>query len=118
MEISSAVLASITAIVLSLLFSYIPGLRTWYAGKSDEFKKLFMLGLLAVVSGSIFALGCFNLLAVDLTCDKDGAIKLVTMFVLALTANQATFMITPTATDVRDLKTAEREAEIRAVKKG
>ncbi len=50
MEVSSEMIVAIAGVVLSLLFSYIPGLRVWFAGLVAEKKQLIMLGLLVVVS--------------------------------------------------------------------
>ncbi len=100
MELSSEMLVSIAGVVLSLLFSYIPGLRTWYAGLVAEVKQLIMLGLIILVSGAVFALGCYDILSTGIACDRYGVISLVWMVVLGLTSNQAAYMITPATNDV------------------
>ena len=100
MELSSEMLVSIAGVVLSLLFSYIPGLRTWYAGLVAEVKQLIMLGLIVLVSGAVFALGCYDILSTGIACDRYGVISLVWMIVLGLTSNQAAYMITPATNDV------------------
>ena len=100
MELSSEMLVSIAGVVLSLLFSYIPGLRTWYAGLVAEVKQLIMLGLIVLVSGAVFALGCYDILSTGIACDRYGVISLVWMVVLGLTSNQAAYMITPATNDV------------------
>ncbi len=98
------VLGAIAGSILSLAFSYIPGLRAWYdglvpangseqeieAGKAK--KRLVMAGLLLLVSGGAFALSCADIVGAT-TCDKPGAIGLVSAFLSALMANQATFSI-------------------------
>ena len=99
MNVTSEMIVAIAGVVLSLLFSYIPGLRVWYAGLVSEKKQLIMLGLLALVSGGIFALGRFDILEVSVTCDKPGAISLIFMLVSGIVANQATYLITPAAKD-------------------
>ena len=104
MQISSEMLVGVAGVVLSLLFSYIPGLRVWYAALKSEFKQLLMLGLLIVVSGAIFALGCYDILSTGIACDKYGAISLVWMFIAALVANQATYAISPQPNDVIEAK--------------
>ena len=58
MIVSSELIVSIAGVVLSLLFSYIPGLRTWFAALVAETKQLIMLGLLILVTAAIYALGC------------------------------------------------------------
>ncbi len=110
MEISPEVIVAGAAIILSLLFSYIPGLRVWYGGKSEEFKKLFMLGLLVVFSGSLFGLGCAGLLSVSLPCSKDGAVQLIWYLGIAVATNQGAYLISPTTSDVKIAK-FERDVE-------
>lgn len=100
MELSSEMLVGIAGVALSLLFSYIPGLRTWYAGLVAEVKQLIMLGLVVAVSGAIFALGCYDIISTGIACDRYGVISLVWMVVLGLTSNQAAYMITPQTNDV------------------
>lgn len=100
MEVSSELIVSIAGIVLSLLFSYIPGLRTWYAALVTETKQLIMLGLLIVVTGAIYALGCYGVIDTGIVCGKDGIVSLVFMLIAGVVSNQATYMITPQTNDV------------------
>ncbi len=104
MDVSSEMIVGVAGVVLSLLFSYIPGLRVWYAALVAETKQLIMLGLLILVSGGIFALGCFDVLSVNIACDKQGVIQLVFMLISGLVANQATYLISPVASDVAEAK--------------
>ena len=116
MDITSELIVGAAGVVLSLVFSYIPGLRTWYAGLKDEIKRLIMLGLLLLTAGAIFGLICYGLIVSgNIACDKNGIIGLVKLFVLALIANQSTYLITPTATDVRAIKSEARAAEIKSI---
>lgn len=103
MELSAEVLIAISGSVISLLFSYIPGLRTWYAAKSDEIKRLLMLVMVVVVSGAIFGLSCGGVIDTNIACNKDGIWALVWMVLLAISTNQATFLLTPKPADVRDI---------------
>ena len=41
-------LAAVAGVVLSLAFSYVPGLRDWYEALAGEFKRLIMAGVLLV----------------------------------------------------------------------
>ena len=104
MDISSEMLVGIAGVVLSLLFSYIPGLRTWYAALITETKQLVMLGLLVLVSGAIFALGCYDILSTGIACDKYGIIALVQMLIVGLVSNQAAYLISPQTNDVIEAK--------------
>ena len=91
-------LSSISGIALSLAFSYIPGLSPWYDTLTATFKRLIMLALLALTSLSAFGLACLGWLPyfnLDLACDQKGGVELLTAFILALVANQSTYLITP-----------------------
>lgn len=100
MTVSSELIVSIAGIVLSLLFSYIPGLRTWFAALVTETKQLIMLGLLVLVTGAIYALGCYGVLDTGIECGKAGVIALVQMLILGVVSNQAAYLITPQTNDV------------------
>lgn len=102
--ITPAVLAAIAGAVLSLAFSYIPGLNTKFAALSVEAKRLIMAGLLALISVVLYFLNCGNILLVGLTCDKDGIIQLVWIFISAVVANQSVFNLTPQTNAVKAAK--------------
>jgi hypothetical protein len=97
-------LAAIAGVVLSLAFSYIPGLNVKFAALNDTWKRLIMLFLLLVVAGVIYGLGCADIIQPGLTCDKAGLTQLVWMFVLAAMANQTTFKLTPQTKAVKAAK--------------
>jgi hypothetical protein len=101
---TAVLLSSIVAIVLSLLFSYVPGLNTWYAALTGEWKRVGMAVLLLLTAGAVFGMSCANVLAY-VTCDQIGAIGLVKIFVAALIANQATFVLSPVTLAVQTAKT-------------
>jgi hypothetical protein len=92
---SPETLASLAGILLSLLFSYIPGFATWYDPLSPNLKRLIMLALLALVSGGSFALACANWPDVSATCDQAGAIDLTRAFIAAMIANQTAYALSP-----------------------
>ena len=103
---SAESLALISGVVLSLLFSYIPGLNVKYAELGSEVKRLIMAGLLLVVAGSAYSLSCAGWGAsfgVEITCDLAGSLGLVRVFVWALIANQGAYSITPQTNAVREL---------------
>lgn len=102
--------------LLSLGFSYIPGLSGWYnrLGEGGEAgsdggadrqrsdggtsKRLVMLALLVLVAAGAFGLACSGwgtTLGLALTCDQPGAAGLVRALALALIANQSTYAISP-----------------------
>ncbi len=83
--------------LLSLGFSYLPGLSGWYSKLTAERKRLVMLGLLALVALAAFGLACLGEVGSDLglavTCNQRGALGLLKVFVMAAIANQAAFLI-------------------------
>lgn len=86
--------------LLSLIFAYIPGVKDWYDKLTSQKKQGIMALALLVVSGAIFGLACLDWLgsiAPDLavTCDQQGALGIIKVFILALIGNQATYSIIP-----------------------
>lgn len=87
-------LSALAGLVLSLGFSYMPGLRDRFNGLSPEWKRSSMALLLLGLTLVVFGLSCADI-STWLTCDKDGAIGAFTIFIAALMANQTTFLISP-----------------------
>ncbi len=92
---SAEQLSAVAGVVLSLAFSYIPGLQGVFDPLTPTEKRLVMASLLIIVAIAAFLAGCRGLLAI--TCDQPGVLGLVTSLVAALVANQATFLISPKA---------------------
>lgn len=91
-------ISSIAGILLSLAFSYIPGAKEWFAKLTGEYKRLVMLGSLLLAAAAIMVLACTGWaadLGINITCDRPGFIQLLTAFLAAFVANQATYQITP-----------------------
>jgi hypothetical protein len=103
-QTSPELIATVAGVALSLLFSYVPGLSTWYAALTATLKSLIMLVLLVIVTGAIYALGCGGILDSGLTCDTAGLTQLAWMFVMAAIANQATYKLSPYTQAVKDAK--------------
>ena len=105
---SAEFLTMIAGVVLSLLFSYVPGLNTWFAALDSLYKRLIMLGLLLLSAAALFGLACAGILqelaGVQVTCDRAGLIGLVQAFIAAVIANQTAYMITPPAPAVTETK--------------
>jgi hypothetical protein len=94
---SAELLASLAGSVLSLIFSYVPGLKSKYDALSTDYKRLVMGGALVVVAAATYGVSCAGYgaqLGVTIACDADGAVGLVRIVVAALVANQATFTLT------------------------
>lgn len=85
-------LAEFAGIVLSLAFSYVPGLREKYDALDGIYKRLIMGGALLVVAAGVFGLSCAGIIG-DVVCSEAGAIGLARVFIAALIANQATYLL-------------------------
>ncbi|HEX6306366.1 MAG TPA: hypothetical protein VFZ76_19355 [Anaerolineales bacterium] len=95
---TSEQLTAVAGALLSLAFSYMPGLRSRYEPLTESAKRLVMLALLVMVAASVYGLACTEwglLLEIGITCDKPGLLRLVWSLILAIIANQATFLIYP-----------------------
>jgi hypothetical protein len=96
-------LSATAAALLSLAFSYIPGLSAAYANYTKTRKRLVMLGLLALTALGAFALACLEngqapvtqWLGLSLTCTESGAVALLRAFGAAVIANQSVYLISP-----------------------
>lgn len=95
--LTETVLASIAGILLSLAFSYFPGLSDWFARQDANKKRLVVLTSLVVAAVAVFVLSCASL-AIYVSCDKAGAWTLVGLLFNAIVANQATYLLTPART--------------------
>lgn len=87
-------LAAIAGIILSLLFSYVPGLSDWYAPLDPSVKRLTMAALLLVVAAGVFGLSCASI-TTSVACTREGALGLVYAFISALVANQSAYQLSP-----------------------
>jgi len=88
------VLSAAAGILLSTIASYMPGFSTWFEAISPTQKRLVMLALLLCVSLAAFGISCAGL-ENYLPCTQSGAWLLVKIFITALVANQATYLISP-----------------------
>lgn len=87
-------LGAIAGVVLSLAFSYIPGVKDKFAALDSTKKSLVMGGLLLLVAIGALAFSCANLV-VTVECSQAGLIGLINTFIAALVANQAAYLISP-----------------------
>lgn len=82
------------AAALSCLFRYVPRLRAWYDQVGGDYKGLLMLGVLAL--GALVAYGgsCASFWGY-VACTPDGALEVGRAWVIAVVANQVTYLISP-----------------------
>jgi hypothetical protein len=90
-ELSPEHLSALAGLLLSLLFSYVPGLSTWYDAQGPTTKRLIMLGLLLVVALGSLLYRCRT----DAACFGVEWEAYLAAFIAALITNQAAASITP-----------------------
>ena len=88
----SQTLSALAGVILSLAFSYLPGVTPWYEALGKTYKKLVMGVMILAVAGAAFALSCGDIVAYT-TCDKQGVVALVESVLAALVANQAAYKL-------------------------
>ena len=93
-DMSAELLASVSGVVLSLAFSYIPGLNKKFGSLEGDHKRLVMLGVLFLTALGFMGLACIGRYS-GVSCDVDGAWKLAEVFIYAVIANQAAYALTP-----------------------
>lgn len=93
-------LSFLAGVILSLLMSYTPKLREWFATKDSTTRSLVMAILLLVVAAGSLLYKC-NL---GSECITNNWHEYATALFAALIANQSTYAISPTAQSVKDIK--------------
>lgn len=104
---SAEMLSAVAGAVLSLLFSYVPGLNVWYASLESIYKRLIMAAMLLLVAASVFGLSCTSWAAewgIEVTCDQPGLQVAMQAFLFALIANQSMYLISEETKGVREAK--------------
>ena len=99
------IVGSSAGALLALLFGYAPGLRQWYEALEPTRKALVMAGLLPAAAVLLYVAACYTPWPVGVTCGEDGFWQLARLFMAALVANQATYMLA-----VRPTRTAIEQA--------
>jgi choline-glycine betaine transporter len=87
-------LSATAGVVLSLGFSYVPGVNDWFESLKREHKQALMGALLVVVSAAVFGVSCSGVVDVGIECSQDGAVGLAQTLIAALVANQSAYLIT------------------------
>ena len=85
-------LVSLAGVLLSLAFGYVPGLKDKFNGLDSVRKAQVMAALLLVAVVGVFVAGCYTPWKA-VSCDEAGFWELVELFIAALIANQATFLL-------------------------
>lgn len=92
-ELNLDVLSQIVGIAFSLLFTYVPGAKDWFDGLASKNKPLVMLGVNFLVLAVLFGFSCGQIVYVA-PCTVDGGLYMLRLFVQAMIANQATYLVT------------------------
>lgn len=90
---TEAQVSSIAGLLLSLAFSYIPGVSDWFAKLDGTYKRLLMAGLLVVAAMGALVYKCVG----DAACYQANLNDYLSAFIAALVANQAAYLISPKA---------------------
>lgn len=93
-SMTADLLAGIFGIVLSLLFSYVPGLQARFDPLDKQVKQMIMGLGIVVIAGAVFGLSCGGIVNAGITCDKSGALGLLSLAIEALIANQGAYSLT------------------------
>ncbi len=86
-------LAALAGILISLVFNYVPGASTWYEKLDNKAKSLWMLFFLLAACIVLLMASCLGFSS-QVACSVEGVKSLVPMFVVAMIANQSTYLIT------------------------
>jgi hypothetical protein len=105
--LSPETLSMLAGVLLTLAFSYIPGLNVWYQTLTATWKSLLMLGLLIVVSAGAFGLSCAGWID-GLACTQVDLKSLVWCLVLAIIANQSVYKLSPPTSAVMAAKAPDK----------
>lgn len=90
---NSETISMIAGLVLSLAFSYVPGLSTQFDKLEPTQKRLYM-GLCVVAVGlASIAWGCVR--TNGTSCDTDTIVGSIRSIIMALMANQSMYAISP-----------------------
>jgi len=84
-------ISSIAGILISLAFSYIPGLSDWFEKLEGDQKRLVVGLSLVLAAGLIFGAACLGWIS-SITCTVASLPVLGNALVSALIANQATYV--------------------------
>jgi hypothetical protein len=107
-------LSASAAVLWAVIFAYLPRLNTSFAKLDETAKRLIMLAVLLVTASGAYGLACLGVLkdlfGATLTCDQQGLLVVIKAFILAVIANQGTYMILPRTPAVRAIKDSGKTA--------
>lgn len=92
--LTAAVLTGMAGALLSLVFSYVPGIRERFEVLTGTQKRGVMALFLLLTSVTVYGLSCFSPFVL-VECSEAGVWDLLLVLGAALMANQSTFSMTP-----------------------
>jgi hypothetical protein len=92
--ITPEMLVGLGAVVLAVLFDWVPKLQTWYDNLGNGQKRGLMAGLLVILTGGVFGLRCAGWIQTGWACNGDGIQNAVYLLVLAVAINQGFHSLT------------------------
>lgn len=104
-KLTSEILLGLSAIVLSLAFTYLPKLRVKFATLASHQKSLVNLVLVTLLAIVMFLGTCIELFLIPgLTCSTAGIRTLVIYIVIAVGGNQLAYVASAQPADVLEAK--------------
>lgn len=85
-------------VLLSLGFSYIPGVQEKFDTLNGQQKRLLMLALLVLVTVGVYSVACAGFAAdfgLNVACDRVSAVGLLKALFFAAVANQVAYALSP-----------------------
>ncbi len=98
--VTAEFVSSLAGVLLSLVFSYVPGAKQWYGALDGLHKRLVMLAFLALAVGLVLGVACAGFghdFGVAVVCDRSGFVAAARAFGAAVVANQTTYLVSPPA---------------------
>lgn len=108
--ITPEILSMAAGIIVSVVLSYIPGLRPKWALLDPDYKRLILLIILALLSLGIVLLSCYGVIPF-IVCDKGGLIKFLTIFGASVISSQAAYMVSPGLSGIKAKALASEAAK-------
>lgn len=93
--------------LISILFSWVPIFRVWYASLEEGAQQGIMLGTSVLLAVLLGLSSCYNFWEF-IACDKAGLMKLAEIWLLFLFANQTAHKIVPKPKDVQAIKAVKK----------
>lgn len=111
-KLTSEIFVTLAAVVLSLTWTFLPGLRVQFAALASNIKAIVNLVLMAVLAVVMFLFTCSGWSPIEgVVCSMDGAKALALLVFLAAVGNQVTYLLSTPPGDVLDVK-AKKEAGV------